>query len=257
MPAVFEMHYSIHQTEGNNTRPPIILIHGAGGNRLTWHPYIRRLADETIYALDLSGHGESEGAGRNSIEKYAQDILAFMDDQKIQRAVLGGISMGSAISLTIAAHHPYRTAGLLLIGGGAKMRVAKSILDIVGNPETLEEAVEIINTNCFSANAPQDLLRLSKQILLKTDPTVLLGDFLACDQFDITDQLSVINIPVLILCGAEDKMMPPKFSQSLQDAIPNARLQIVERSGHMLTLEQPGVVADSLKRFMDELPPRA
>lgn len=250
------IHYSVHRVEGNPKRPPIILIHGAGGNRLTWHPYIRRLAGETVYALDLPGHGESEGAGRNSVEEYAGDVLKFINEQKIQKAVLGGISMGSAISLTLAVNHPEKVAGLMLIGGGAKMRVANSILDSVGNSDTFEAAVEMINTSCFSANAPQDLLRLSKQILLKTDPSVLLGDFLACNQFDLTGQLSAINVPVLILCGAEDKMMPPKFSESLRDNLPNARLQIVKRAGHMLTLEQPDAIADSLKRFMDDLPPQ-
>lgn len=255
MPICAGIHYFTHP-EGEANRPPVILIHGAGGNYLTWHPYLRRLKGETIHALDLPAHGESPGEGRQSIQDYAGDVLRFLDAAKIQRAVLGGLSMGAAVALTIALHHPQRAAGLMLIGGGAKMRVAQSILETAGNPKTFEAAVEAIHANCFSPNAPPDLVRLSKRQMLKVKPSVLLGDFLACHRFDVTARLAEIETPTLVLCGALDKMMPPKFSESLRDGIPNARLCIVENAGHMLPLEQPQAVAEALKRFLEELPPR-
>lgn len=254
MPALTGMHYFVHLAEETTpNRPPVILIHGAGGSYLTWHPYIRRLKDETVYALDLPGHGGSEGAGRQSIDEYADDVFRFMDAANIQAAVLAGISMGSAIALMLALGHPHRVAGLVLIGGGGKMRVAPSILKGVENPETFASTVETINANFFS-NASPDLIRLSKQGLLKTDPSILLNDFLACNQFDVTDGLPEIKIPALILCGEDDRMMPPKFSHSLRDALPNARLLIVGDAGHMAQLEQPNAVAEAMKQFLDALP---
>ena len=63
-----------------NQRPPVILIHGAGGTHLSWPPQIRRLSDEHIFAIDLPGHGKSGGAGRQSIDEYADDVIAFMKD---------------------------------------------------------------------------------------------------------------------------------------------------------------------------------
>lgn len=256
MPICAGIHYFAHQ-DGNANRPPVILIHGAGGNYLTWHPYIRRLEGKTVHALDLPGHGESPGEGRQSIQGYAGDVLRFLDGANIQQAVFGGVSMGAAVALTLALDHPQQVAGLMLIGGGAKMRVAQSILETAGNPATFEAAVETINANCFSPNASPDLLRLSKQQMLKVKPSVLLGDFLACHRFDVTARLAEIRVPTLILCGALDKMMPPKFSESLRDGIPDARLRLVENSGHMLPLEQPQAVAEALKRFLDDLPPRS
>ncbi|MCL4273416.1 MAG: alpha/beta fold hydrolase [Anaerolineales bacterium] len=254
MPALAGMHYFVHLAEETTpSRPPVILIHGAGGSYLTWHPYIRRLKDETVYALDLPGHGQSEGDGRQSIDEYADDVIRFMDAANIQAAVLAGISMGSAIALTLALSHPHRVAGLVLIGGGGKMRVAPSILEGVENPGTFASTVETINANFFS-NASHGLIRLSKQGLLKTDPSVLFGDFLACDQFDVTDRLAEIKIPALILCGEHDRMMPPKFSHSLRDALPNAQLFMIENAGHMAQLEQPDVVAEAIKQFLDDLP---
>lgn len=257
MPTSAGFYYFAHAAEdAGHTRPPVILIHGAGGNHLSWPPQIRRLAEETIFAPDLPGHGKSEGSGRQSIDEYADDVIAFMKSLKIRTAVIAGISMGGAIALTLALKYPKQVSGLVLMGCGPKMRVAPSILESAGNPNTFESAVDGINTNCFSENAMQNLVQLSKQNMLKTRPPVLLGDFLACNEFDVMDQLEKINNPTLILCGAEDKMAPPKLSESLRDGITGSTFHIVENAGHMVMLEQPDKVANLLKKFLDDLPAR-
>jgi pimeloyl-ACP methyl ester carboxylesterase len=255
MPSAKGIHYSLHRSDRKD-RPPLVYLHGAGGNLLTWHPYLRRLEGETAYALDLPGHGASSGEGRNSIEEYAADVLRFLDALEIPQMIPIGISMGGAIALTLALNEPARIAAFVLLGSGAKMRVAHSILESAGNPATFESAVETINSNCFSRHAPRDLLRLSKRQMLKLKPSVLLGDFTACDQFDVSSRLAEIEAPALILCGALDAMMPPKFSESLHAGMPHSQLHIVEQAGHMLQLEQPGAVASLLKGFLDNLPPR-
>jgi len=255
MPVTQGIHYSFHQPkDATPSRPPLILIHGSGGSFLSWHPYLRRLAGETVYALDLPGHGESEGEGRDSIQDYADDIARFMENIGVESAVIAGLSMGSGIALTLALKHPQKVRALALLGSGAKLRVAQSTLETVGKLETFAAAVENINRACFSSYAADDLVTLSKRNMLNTGPSILLKDFLACDQFDVTTQLAQIHTPTLVLCGAEDKMTPPKNSQYLKDNLPNAQLHILEKTGHMLTLEQPDAVAKLLKQFLDELP---
>jgi len=255
MPVARGIHYSIYQPKENiPSRPPLILIHGAGGSFLSWHPHLRRLQNEIVYALDLPGHGESIGKGKSSIEEYADDIASFMDELQIHSAVIAGLSMGSGIALTLALNHPQKVKALALFGSGAKLRVAPAILKNIGSPETFTKAVEQINRACFSENAPNDLLALSQKHMLATGPSVLLQDFLACSQFDVTTQLAKIQCPTLILCGANDVMTPPKHSHHLKDNLANARLHILEKTGHMLTLEQPEIAANLLKHFLDELP---
>ena len=257
MPTSAELYYFAHTAEDEkNNRLPVILIHGAGGTHLSWPPQIRRLAGETMYALDLPGHGQSEGAGRQSIEAYADDVNSFMQSLKIRSAVIVGISMGSAIALTLALKYPKKVKALALLGSGAKMRVAQSVLETAGNSNTFESAVEAINTNCFSEEAQPNLVQLSKQSMLKMRPPVLLGDFLACNEFNVIDQLEKITVPAIIICGAEDKMTPSKFSESLHTGIAKSTLHILEHAGHMVMLEQPDVVADLLKQFLDKLPVR-
>ncbi len=257
MPIAAELYYFSHAPEDLAAkRPPVILIHGAGGNHLSWPPQIRRLEDGKIYALDLPGHGQSEGVGKHSVDEYAEDVIAFMKELKIRAAVLVGVSMGSAIALTIALKYPKKVLGLGLLGSGAKLRVAQAILETAGNPNTFESAVDMINEGCFSASVSQSLLELSKRQMLEIRPPVLQGDFLACNAFDIVGQLEKIDLPTLILCGAEDKMTPVKFSELLHVGIVNSQLHIVDSAGHLVMLEQPDIVADLLKKFIDDLPPR-
>lgn len=255
MPISAGLHYFAHVAEdAKPNRPPVILLHGAGGNHLSWPPQIRRLAGETIYALDLAGHGQSEGAGKQSIDAYADDVIIFMQSLKIRAAVIAGISMGGAIALTLALKYPGKVKALALLGSGAKMRVAQTILENAGNPNTFESAVASINANCFSENVQQNLLQLSKQSMLKIRPPVLLGDFLACNEFTAVEHLEKIKKPTLIVCGAEDKMMPPKLSETLRDGIAKSTLHILEGAGHMVMIEKPDEVADLLKKFLDGLP---
>lgn len=233
----------------------MILIHGAGGSFLSWHPILRRLAGETVYTLDLPGHGESQGAGRASVREYASDVLQFMEESRIHKPVFAGHSMGSAIVLTIALDAPEKLSGFALLGAGARLRVSPMILEKARNPATFADAVALINEYSFSPDVPKDLLRLSTQNMMKTDPQTLLGDFLACDSFDVTDRVDSIQVPALILCGTLDVMTQPKYSEFLAEKIPGARLHLIKEAGHMIALEQPDVVGRLLKEFLESLPP--
>lgn len=244
-----------HHPQKDPSRPPLILIHGAGGSFLSWHPSLRRLEGETVYTLSLPGHGGSKRAGRQSIAEYAEDLFQLVETNQIPKPVLMGHSMGGAIALTFALEHPEALSGLALLGAGAKLRVAPAILEKAGNPETFAEAVQLINERCFSPGASADLLRLSIENMSKAAPHTLLGDFLACNSFDVMERLPAVQVPTLILCGSLDAMTPPRYSQLLADQIPHAQLHLVDGAGHMLQLEQPEAVAKRLKEFLNGLPP--
>lgn len=256
MPFANGIHYFVSETGNASTRrPPLILIHGAGGSLLTWHPYLRRLAGASVYTLDLPGHGESQGPGSDTIAGYAQAVLGFMDEVGMSKAVIAGISMGSAIAMTAVIRHPERFTALALLGSGAKMPVSPKFLNTAGDPATFETAVDAITKYSFSPQASPDLLHLSKQSMMKVDPSTLLGDLRACDQFNMMDDMPRIKLPTLILCGAQDVMTPPKFSSFLHEQIPDSSLYILKDAGHLITLEQPREVADFLTQFLDQLPP--
>ncbi len=260
MPIAANLYYFAHdeaEEDATTKRPAVILIHGAGGNHLSWPPQVRRMADERVYSLDLPGHGKSEGLVRQSIDEYVDDVTLFMQEMKLRTAVLAGVSMGSAIALSFALKFPRKIKGLCLLGSGSKLRVSSAIMDMAANPNTFEAAVEMINENCFSMETPQNLKDLSKRQMLDVRPSVLHGDFLACNEFDVTSQLKKIHAPTLIICGVEDKMTPVRYSELLHENIAKSQLHIVENAGHLVMAEQPNIVADLLKHFVDTLPIRA
>ena len=193
--------------------------------------------------------------GRQSMQDYADDVLQFISGNKIQKPILVGHSMGGAIVLTFALQHPDQITGLALLGTGAKLRVSPLIFEKVKDINTFADAVQLINEYSFNPDTPKELIRLSIEAMLKLNPQTLLGDFLACDSFDVIGKLNVIQVPTLILCGLLDVMTSPKFSKSLAEQIPQAQLHLLEKTGHMLMLEQPDEVAKLLKQFLGEVPP--
>jgi pimeloyl-ACP methyl ester carboxylesterase len=76
---------------------------------------------------------------------------------------------------------------------------------------------------------------------------------LACDAFDVMERVQKINVPTLLICGSEDRMMPPNRSEYLHNQIEGSNMQIVEGGGHMVMIEQPDRVAGLLYEFLDEI----
>ncbi len=250
MPQLGEIYY----TQSGNPmpgHPSLVLIHGAGGSHLDWPGQLRRLPGEAVYALDLPGHGKSEGVGRQSIAAYAQAVLRWLEEMLLDPAILVGHSMGGAVAQTLALLAPERTAGLVLIGSGARLRVNQSLLESLRAERTFPQAVEQIMSWSFSPSAPESLLRLSQERMLQTRPPVFHGDLLACDAFDSTETIGALpEMPALVICGAADKMMPERHSRFLAEKIAGAILKVVPEAGHMVTLEQPAAVAEAVGGFV-------
>ena len=105
MPFASGLYCSIYDG-GTLSQPPVILLHGAGSNRLCWPSVIRRLPGQKMIALDLPGHGRSEGVALQSVTEYADAVLDFMREMGIYKASIIGHSMGSAIALHLARAPP-------------------------------------------------------------------------------------------------------------------------------------------------------
>jgi pimeloyl-ACP methyl ester carboxylesterase len=172
----------------------------------------------------------------------------------LSKAVFIGHSMGSAIALQLALSRPRRTLALGLIGGGIRMHVAPELITNTSSPSTFPLAVRAVIDWSFSQQAEARMKDLVAQRMLETRPTVLYGDFLACDAFDIGEQIAKVRAPVLVLCGTEDRMMPPRYSEYMAGHMKNARLHLVDEAGHMTMLEKPAVVAERLQMFVSDIP---
>ena len=230
---------------------PIVFIHGAGSSHLIWGAQLRALGDVArALALDLPGHHKSQGAGRDSIDAYAQVALQFLDARVIPRAIIVGHSMGGAIAQTLALAHPERVAALALVATGARLRVSPVFLD--GFQNDFDATVDKIIAYYFAAGADARMIEKSASLLRACGPRVVLGDFSACDAFDATERLAQIRARTLVICGRADQLTPPKYSEFLAARIPNARLTLIEGVGHHVMIERAEEVNRALREFISQ-----
>jgi len=226
----------VHRLSRKTSRPALVFIHGAGGSHQLWLYQVRGLPQVTSYALDLPGHGQSAGQGRDSVAAYADWLIAFLDAAGLEQATLAGHSMGGAIALDTALRYPERVASLSLIATGSRLRVAPAILEGLRLDPVV--TIQLIAEWCY-CQVPPGTIRLAEQQMAATSPAVVYGDFAACDAFDVTGRLSEIGVPTVVVCGTEDRMTPPKYATFLSNKIPGATLHLIAGAGHMVMLEKP------------------
>ena len=255
MPTDNGIYYFLSSRPGN-PYPPLVLIHGAGGSHLSWGPELRRLAGQDIYALDLPGHGKSEGYGEQRLSEYAKSIEAWMDAIGLHRAVFVGHSMGGGIAIELALRSPHRAAALVLVSSGATLPVREDLLEYASNPSTFPSALEIIGDLAFSPESNPRLAELTTRRLAEVRPSVLHNDYLACAAYDASGSVTKITRPALVICGADDRLTPLRHSQLLANRIQNAELRVVPGAGHMVTLEKPGELAEIVGGFLKKHRPR-
>jgi pimeloyl-ACP methyl ester carboxylesterase len=254
MPIAAEIYYQLNEHPEHRLHLPVVLIHGAGGNHLYWPSEVRRLAGCPVYALDLPGHGKSPGRGHQSIQAYSQNILAWLLEVGLHRAVFVGHSMGSAIALTLALEHREHVIALGLIGSAARIPPPPGSLEDSASQTTFNAAVQRLTAEAFSPQASPHLVELAAQRMAETRASVVHGDLIACDAFDITRHLHRIRKPTLIITGSDDKLAPLRQAQFLGSKLRNNRLEVVPDAGHMVMIEKPKEVASLLVGFLDELP---
>lgn len=240
--------YADHRPE--QPGPALLLLHGAAGSHLVWPGELRGLADTRVLALDLPGHGRSDPPGRRTVGQYATVVEAFITALGLAEVVVAGHSMGGAIALTMAVEPARWLRGIVLIGASARMPVGEPLLG--GAIASLERAADFIVDNSFP-EAPPNLRERMKAAVLETGATTTFGDFLACNQFDARRRLASITVPALVIGGAQDRMISPRFMRTLADGLPRARLALLEGAGHYAMLERPDEVARWVADFINTL----
>jgi pyruvate dehydrogenase E2 component (dihydrolipoamide acetyltransferase) len=233
---------------------PILLVHGGGRNAGDWKRQLAGLGDRhSVVALDLPAHGRSTGIeALPTIEDYARVVEAFARVLLRRKAILVGWSMGFSIALSLAARHPDRWAGLVLMAGLPYWRPEPGFL------EPLHDVVrgrlpQQFNTLMFSPATSMDVMREVWMEQVKTDPRVLYGDFLAGGLFDGRPLLPRVRTPTLVIHGADDKLVSLEQAQATAGAIAGARLEVIPAAGHVPQVEQAERFNEILGGFADRV----
>jgi len=234
-------------------RKTLVFIHGSGGDHTNWiRQYTSMKNTFNIAALDLPGHGRSEGPGEQNVAAYVEWVKKILDGLGIFNPILIGHSLGAAICLSFIIHYDRSAAAVVPVSGGVKMPVNPMILEGLK-----QDPASIVGMAAKFSVAKQNREKFSPLIadsLLRINPEILYGDFSACNDLDITAAVAGIRIPALVVCGAEDKMTPPSLSQLIGDHIPGARLTLIEGAGHFVMMENPEAFNAALTDFVNSLP---
>lgn len=229
----------------------LLFVHGASGNHRIWSNQLEFFSKEhTPVAIDLPGHGESEGTGADEIGGYRDFLKAFVDELSLGRFVLCGHSMGGAIALDFALNYPEMVEALILVGSGARFPLSEELLEaFTKDPLAWSVAARAWT---FSRKTPLSIIEALEAETLKTSAEVALNDMKACASFDITPSLGEIKAPTLLLYGKEDLLAG---QAEVLLAIPNSQLGMIEDAAHVPNAEQPDKFNAAIERFIVSLTP--
>jgi len=246
-------------SNGNGTlmsgQPSVVFIHGAAMDHTVWTLPARYFARHyyNVYALDLPGHGHSDGKPLATIESLADWVKSSMDVLEIPNAAIVGHSMGSLVSICFSARHPEQSRCLALLGTSTPMPVTDQLLSSAEANE--HDAIDMTNIWSHSDfgltggnSDPGRCLTMSGQRLLeRSRDGVLFNDLNACNSFvNAESYLPELTQPTLIISGKQDKMTSPLKARQAAEQIKSARLIELDRCGHFMLTEQPNAVLDAL-----------
>jgi len=233
-------------------KPAIIFVHGAGGSHHMWLGQLAFFRKEfNPVAINLPGHGLSPGPACDTVKAYAQFVLDAADALNLKRFILVGLSMGGAISQQIALDAPERLIGVVLLSTGAKLKVMPEIFKMIR--ENYQQYVSLYPSFAFSKNAPKAVVDESMKVVAMMAPASADADFRACDAFNVVDAIKAIKTPTLIISASEDVLTPPKYQDYIASQVQGSRLVRINGAGHVVNLEKPHEVNQTLKEFVKEL----
>ena len=255
--------HSIFATTGGRpfdaARPAIIFVHGAGNDHSVWQLPARYFAyhGHAVVAIDLPGHGRSEGSSLDTIAAMADWLGRFMDAAGIETASLVGHSMGGLVTLAAAAAMPERITALAMFGVAETIPVHPDLLAAAERDDHV--AFELITSWGFSARsrigghrAPGVWMIGSGMRLLERIPDgVFARDLAACDAFSgAEDMASRIRCPTLLILGGRDLLTAVRGGEELAGKIAGARTVVFPECGHMMLTERPDESLDALRGFL-------
>ena len=229
----------------------LVFIHGAGGSSAFWQEMITGLsARVNTVAIDLPGRGRSNGPGKQKIEDYASAVADFITEINIPDPILCGLSMGGAIVQQMLLDYPDRLKAGILIGTGARMKVAAAFFETI--EKDYSGFVDWLCKICVSKKTDPPKIHPFREDMLRCRPEVTLGDFRACDRFDAVVQIPAIQAPVLVVTAEEDKLTPPKLGEFLEKSIKKASRTHIMDAGHLVSMEKPEETNQAILKFIDE-----
>lgn len=254
---------SVYVATGNRdidpSLPTVVFVHGAGQDHTIWvlptRYFVRH--GRNVLAVNLPGHGQSEGPPLTSIESLADWVIRVLDAAGIDQAAVVGHSMGSLVALESAARHPERVRTIALVGTSVPMPVSGELLDSAQQDD--HAAVEMLTLWGHSraaqigGNATPGMWMVGggQRLLERAAPGAIYTDLKACNDYvNGVENAKQVSCHALLILGGRDSMTPTRSAMAVAKAIPDAETVILDRAGHALLSERPDPVLDELIKIV-------
>jgi len=231
--------YQVHYFEGGEG-PPLIFVHGLEGESLNWvQPMLDLRSRFHIYAIDLLGHGQTQQPDiAYSIEQQSEMLRQFLTTQNIKSADLIGVSMGGWIVLKLAIEHPEVVSRLVVAdAAGLKFQTRVTVETFLPRtPEELTAFMAVLTPRRYHVPYPitRDFLH---QVGERAWITRRIFDSMLTYQDVLDGKLQGVNIPVLIIWGKEEKLIPMSVGEQMKQQLPHSSLLVCTDSGHLAVFE--------------------
>jgi pimeloyl-ACP methyl ester carboxylesterase len=248
--------------DDHGSGPAVVLIHGFPLCRKMWRPQFNTLPDAgfRLIAPDLRGFGESDApSGPYTIDLFADDVVELLDYLEIDRAVVGGMSMGGYVLFNLLERYPERLSGACFLttranaddeaGKARRLQLAQDVMKF--GPKAIAESFEQI---LFAEETLVERPKLVGEVygwMIGTDSRGLAGGLLAMrERKDYSPLLGSFTLPALAIGAEGDRAAPPDKAREIAEGIPGCRLCIIPQAGHMANLENPGAFNACLLEFL-------
>ncbi|MGS0685051.1 alpha/beta fold hydrolase [Nakamurella sp. GG22] len=229
--------------------PPLVLLHAFPLDSRMFDPIRAGVAEHAdLLTPDLRGFGSGPALGDPppdpDLALLAEDVVAALDDQGIERAIVGGVSMGGYVALAMLRAHPDRVAGLVLVdtrsgaddGAALERRRAAAERADEGEISSGLDAVGPLIAKGAAAPVRETLASIAAGV---PAPTVGWAQRAMAARPDSTDVLAAADVPVLVVVGEHDTVTPPDEARAMAAAVPGAELVQLPDAGHLSPAEDP------------------
>ena len=241
--------------EVSGSGPPVLLSHGYSATRRMWDGQHRALDDSTVISWSMRGHGQTESPAdpsKYSADLTVGDMAALLRHVGVERAVVGGLSLGGYASLGFYLAHPEMVRALVICDSGPGYRNAEA--RAAWNQRAHERAAELERRGLDALSGRSREMReamgehRSAQGLAHAARGML-----AQEGSQVIDGLAGVQVPTLIIVGDQDQpfLAPCEY---MAKKIPGARLEVIAGAGHSSNLDQPDAFNRVLRDFLDGLP---
>ena len=244
--------------------PPVVLLHPFPAHHKLWEPAAQALGSRYCVILpDLRGHGDSgTGDGPATMGKHADDLARILDEEKVGRAVLVGVSIGGYVLFEFWRRYRERVQALGLFNTkapadtaeakAARLQAADDVVE-QGTEEFFQGLIPKLlgeSTRKMRPDTVDGALRMMRKMSAEDVAAVQRG---MAERADSMETLKTIHVPTLIVTGDEDTMTGAVEAERMRQNISGSRMKVVAKAGHYSPWEQAEEVGRLVRRFVDEV----